>query len=85
MIDSENIRTFIKSILAEIVGTQSSDLDADKDFDSYGLSSASAVIMLGELEEFIDMDLSPSILFEHNTINKLSAHMEQLLQLEKAS
>ena len=81
MTQQTQIRDFIANTLSKITGIAGQDLDADMNFDSYGLSSASAVIMLGELEEFVDMDLSPSVLFEHNTINKLAAHVQELVPL----
>ena len=86
MIEHRQIVDFLTTTLAGIFDTNSQDLDADLDFDSYGLNSSSAIIMLGELEEFIDMDLSPSVLFEHDTINKLATYIAKLVQpLEKVN
>lgn len=73
------VKDFITNTLAEILSIEPSKLDLDLDFDSYGLNSASAVIMLGELEELVDMDLSPSVLFDHDNVNKLSAHVASLV------
>lgn len=75
----ENIREFITKTLADILSIEPVKVDMNLDFDSYGLDSASAVIMLGELEDIIDMDLSPSVLYEHDSVNRLSTHVASLV------
>lgn len=79
------ISSFIVKTLSEILDVSESAINSDLEFDSYGLSSSAAVGLLGEVEEFVDHDLSPSILFKHNTVNKLTAYLSVLTNVDETA
>ena len=62
----------VKAVAAalDVVGTT---LDTGRPFQEYGVTSAQAVSLSGELEEWLGRDLSPALLYEHPTIDSLSA------------
>jgi acyl carrier protein len=62
---------FVAGLLSRSEGA----IGADVEFDRLGLDSAMAVAMLFDLEEWLGIELSPSLLFEHTTIAKLAAHL----------
>lgn len=70
------IRQWCQAYIANILGGRQADsIDPDAEFDSFGLDSAMAVAMILELEENLDEEVSPSLLFDHPTIRSLSEHL----------
>jgi acyl carrier protein len=78
------ISEWIKTYLAEILEVDPSEVDEDYEFDRFGLNSSAAVSLVGDLEEWLDFELSPSLFFEFNTIAQVSEHLAQAIPAEKA-
>ena len=74
---------WIKTYLAEILEIESAEIDENYEFERFGLNSSAAVSLVGDLEEWLDYELSPSLFFEFNTIAQVSAHLAEVLQEEK--
>jgi acyl carrier protein len=53
-------------------------------FDTYGVDSFLAVNMTAELSEFIGSELSPTLLYEHQTIESLSSHLNSIANAAKS-
>ena len=70
--DAAELRAWMISRVAEIAGVPACDVDPAAPFDSYGLGSAQAVSLSGELEERLGTMLSPTLLYEHPTIDELA-------------
>ena len=70
--DAAELRAWMISRVAEIAGVPAHDVDPAVPFDSYGLGSAQAVSLSGELEERLGATLSPTLLYEHPTIDELA-------------
>ncbi|MGB9227371.1 acyl carrier protein [Mycobacterium sp.] len=76
----DKLRAWLVTELAHRVNTPESEVDTAKPFDAYGLDSR-AVQVSGALEQVVERRLSPGILFEHRTIDDLTAHLAHALQL----
>ncbi|MGV9381913.1 acyltransferase domain-containing protein [Nonomuraea sp. NPDC003707] len=63
------LRRWLVAKLADYVG----EVDPERTFDSYGLTSRDAVQLAGELEELLDQTVPASLLYEFPTINALAA------------
>lgn len=63
------------SFVARLLDEKKEAIDAEAEFDRLGLDSAMAVAMIFDLEEWLGIELSPSLLFDHTTIARLSAHL----------
>ncbi|CAM5362032.1 Phthiocerol/phenolphthiocerol synthesis polyketide synthase type I PpsA [Streptomyces tendae] len=50
-------------------------LDARQPLADLGLSSKDAVVVVGELREWLGEDLSPAVLWEHPTPRALARHL----------
>jgi acyl carrier protein len=74
-IDQEAIRHWITTYLADVVGVPAKDIDPTVDLENFDLNSASAVSLMGELEDWLGLELSPSLLFEYPTINAVSQYL----------
>jgi acyl carrier protein len=78
------ISNWIKTYLAEILEVEVAEVDEDCEFERFGLNSSAAVSLVGDLEEWLDFELSPSLFFEFNTIAQVSAHLAEMGNQEKA-
>ena len=66
------------------LGVKKEVIDIDQPFVNYGLDSAKAVNLVGELELWTDRELSPTLLWEFPTIRKLADYLTEKKQ-EKAN
>jgi acyl transferase domain-containing protein/acyl carrier protein len=72
---ADHLRSWLVRVVSDIVGTGPEDIDPSASFDRYGISSAEAVNISGQLEELLDTAMSPTVLYDHPTINQLAAHL----------
>ena len=79
----EQISNWIKTYLAEILEVEPEKIDENYEFERFGINSSAAVSLVGDLEEWLGFELSPSLFFEFNTIAQVSAHLAKMVQEEK--
>jgi acyl carrier protein len=77
----DELRAWLVTELARRVSIPESEVDTAKPFDAYGLDSRGAVQVSGALEQVVERRLSPGILFDHGTIDDLTAHLTHALHL----
>ncbi|AEK60913.1 phosphopantetheine attachment site family protein [Collimonas fungivorans] len=80
-LSEEVIRQWLVKRLAKQVKVDPSAIDTAKKFELYGLDSIVAVRVSGDLEKLVEQRLSPALLFEHPSIDELSAHLATELGL----
>lgn len=76
------IGQWIKEYLAELLEIEPNEIDEDYEFERFGINSSAAVSLVGDLEEWLGFELSPSLFFEFNTITQVSQHLAQMVQAE---
>ncbi|HET7503188.1 MAG TPA: SDR family NAD(P)-dependent oxidoreductase [Kofleriaceae bacterium] len=69
---AEDIEAWLVRQLAERLDTSSESIDPCEPFASYGLTSREAVVLSGELEEWLERTLSPTLVWDHPTIRELA-------------
>ena len=69
---AEDIEAWLVGRLAERLDTSSESIDLCEPFASYGLTSREAVVLSGELEEWLERTLSPTLVWDHPTIRELA-------------
>jgi acyl carrier protein len=79
----EQISKWIKSYLADLLEVEPEKIDENYEFERFGINSSAAVSLVGDLEEWLGFELSPSLFFEFNTIAQVSAHLANMVQQEK--
>lgn len=57
-------------------------IDTARQFDAYGLDSRTAVTVSGELEKVVERRLSPALLIEHPTIDRVARELARELANE---
>ncbi|XVQ14900.1 acyl carrier protein [Spirillospora sp. CA-255316] len=80
-LSADSLRRWLIEHLAARVGASPADIDTGKTFEAYGLDSRVAVQVSGALEKIVERRLSPGLLYEHQTIDALSAHLVKELHL----
>ncbi len=72
---AEEIASWLTSAVARHAGVAESAVDAQRPFSDYGLRSADAVALAGELEGWLGTSVSPALLYDHGCVADLSLHL----------
>ena len=66
---------WLKAYVAEAADLSVGEVDIHEPFVSYGLTSKDAVFLSGELGDWLGHDVSPTLVWEHPTIEAVSRHL----------
>ncbi len=69
---------WIRDYLQRALDLKRDVIEDDTYFSDYGVDSMFAVVMTGDIREWIKKDISPTALYEHPTVNKLADHVAHL-------
>jgi acyl carrier protein len=73
----EQIENWLVDQIAEILIIEKKEIDVRAPFSSYGLSSRDAVLLSGDMEDWLDRRLSPTIVYEYPSIETLAKHLSE--------
>ena len=73
----QSISHWLGTRLAEMVNISIEQVDTQLQFDRYGLDSLNAVTLIGELSDWLEIELDPSIIYDHPNIDELSNYILQ--------
>ena len=76
-INAATISAWLVEKFAHKIGCSEDQLDVDKLFVDFGLDSTEVLLLTGELEDWIDLELPPTAMWYHPTIAKLSLFIEE--------
>ena len=71
----KEIQDWIVASVSRVIKVEPTDIDLDVSFDRYGLDSAAAVELTGDLERWLRRKLPPTLLYDHPTIRAVSAYL----------
>jgi acyl carrier protein len=74
------IQSWLTTHLAEQLGLSPEDIDVRKPFTEYGLDSIVGVFLAGDLEDWLGLQLSPTVLWEYPTTETLVQYVATELQ-----
>lgn len=63
--------------LARTLDLPQESVDPDVKFARLGLDSANSVYLIVELEDWLGLELTPDLVFEHPTIAELARHLAE--------
>jgi acyl carrier protein len=69
------IRDWCVDYLARSLDLPDQTIDPEMTFARMGLDSANSVFLIVELEDWLGLELTPDLLFEHPTIRELAGHL----------
>ena len=73
------IKTWIVDYVAELLEVEPDKIDVTIPFDRYGLDSSAAVGLAGDLEDWLEEELDPTMLYDYPTIESLTQHLVESL------
>ncbi len=71
------IQAWIASYLAQLLEIDPDEVNVTIPFDQYGLDSSAAVGMTGDLEDWVERKIDPTLLYDYPTIEALSQHLAE--------
>jgi acyl carrier protein len=69
------IQAWVVDFLVNEIEVDSAVVGTDVPFSHFGLSSASAVFLIGSLEDYLGRELDPTLPYDYPTIRALSDHL----------
>jgi acyl carrier protein len=71
------IQAWIVAYLAELLEIDPDEINTTISFDRYGLDSSVAVGLTGDLEDWMETKLDPTLLYDYPTIESLAQHLAE--------
>jgi len=75
----DSICAWVTDYLAEVLEVDRSSIAPNVELEALGLNSALVVSMLGDLEDWLGVEISPSVVFDYPTIDAMSGYLEQTM------
>lgn len=72
---AEAIQGWLIDKLAEVLEIEPNQIDVRQDFEEYGLGSAEAINLSGDLEDFLGRRLPPTLLWDYQNIEAVANHL----------
>ncbi|GII86770.1 hypothetical protein Ssi03_47600 [Sphaerisporangium siamense] len=69
------VREWLVGKLAHRLGVPAEQVDTDQYFDEFDLDSTEALVLSGELENWLGFELETTALWYHPTINELAGYI----------
>lgn len=71
------IQDWIISYLAQMLEVSPDEINVTTTFDRYGLDSSAAVGLTGDLEDWLGIELEPTLLYDYPTIETLTEYLAE--------
>lgn len=75
MTDKLEVSNWICDYVGRVLGVPPERIDTGAPFERLGLDSATAVALIGDLEDWLGIELSPVLAYDHPTISRLSEYL----------
>jgi acyl carrier protein len=69
------IQAWIVCYMAQLLEIDPDEVNVTIPFDQYGLDSSAAVGMTGDLEDWLERKIDPTLLYDYPTIEALAQHL----------
>lgn len=74
------IQDWIVSYLADLLAVDEDEIEVTIPFDSYGLDSSAAVGMTGDLGDWLEREIDPTLLYDYPTVEALVKHLSSHIE-----
>lgn len=71
------IQEWLVQYLSELVETTPEKIDAKNTFERYGLDSSAAIVLTGDLGDWLGKELDPTLIYDYPTIAALAEHLAE--------
>lgn len=69
------IEAWLVGEVAELLGIDATELDPEQELTAYGLSSVTGVMLTGDVEEWLGVQLEPTVAWEYPTVRELARYL----------
>ncbi|MEA5535105.1 acyl carrier protein [Crocosphaera sp. XPORK-15E] len=80
----EAVQNWLIKQLAEQLSLDPTTIKVGEPLTRYGLDSIDAVTLVGDLEDWLDLDLPDTLFWDHSTIEKAAQYLEENYELADA-
>lgn len=80
-----DIQMWLTEQLAKRIKISLNQVRPDQSFVDIGIDSITAVRLVGEIEDWLQIELEPTLLYEYSTVNTLSAYLARQLQIMQSA
>ncbi|MCW7539729.1 acyl carrier protein [Aquabacterium sp. A7-Y] len=71
----EQAEEWIVAVLADLLDLEPDNIDTQTSYDRYGLDSSAAIGITDSLGNWLGVQLEPTLLYDHPTIDRLTRHL----------
>lgn len=82
---AERIEDWLLTKLSEWLVVDREEIDIQERFANYGLSSIAAVSLIGELEDWLEIELVPTLAYEYPNVESLARYVAEQVTLSSAA
>ena len=72
---TDAIQDWLVAYLAKLLDMEPAKVDVDTPVERYGLDSAASIELVSELADWLEIELEPTIVFDHRTIRGLAGYV----------
>lgn len=73
-----DIEDFIIDRVVSYTNVSAAEVDSNSAFTSLGLGSKDVLLLIGDLEQWLDCELAPTLAWEYPTIGEMAGHLAEL-------
>jgi acyl carrier protein len=84
IVEVETIQHWLVTQIAEQLGIEPQAIDVHLSFSEYGLDSITGVSLAGDLEEWLNLSLSPTLLWDYSTVDTLAQYLAEAVVRQPA-
>ena len=81
---SETLSAWLVDWLSREIPMPAEEIDTAASVLDYSLSSVTATILVGDLEDWLGLELSPTLVWDFPTIDEITAHLLEQIGVQKA-
>ncbi|MEH1850174.1 MAG: acyl carrier protein [Nostoc sp.] len=74
---SQEISNWLVSYISDLLEIEPEETDIETTFDRYGLDSSAAVILTGDLANWLGKEIEPTVMYDYPTIAKLAEYVAE--------
>lgn len=82
---TQAIQTWLVQQLAQLLSLDAKTINVTEPLTRYGLDSIDAVTLVGDLEDWLDVELPSTLFWDHPTIEKSSVYITENCEVSTAS
>lgn len=71
----EEIQKWLTEYLAFLLGEKPEAVNIGLSFDNHGIDSAAAVSLVADLEEWMGLELDPTVVYDYPTVTQLTDYL----------